>query len=226
MPEDLNTDNSPAMLYSAGIPGLNWDEYRWEGIISLPEWEAFNKGTGAWKPVRAATRARRRKREKRADQHRFEFPPSDDSLQLSVYPPFINEKVLPSPEQVRAYQLLLAHEGELLTAVLAEFKKHWSEIICIYDHSDEDPNRHSMPFTLRAPEELCGLLELHHVYIKRTHTDGVAHIGLALSCDWDTEHGLGVYTHHGRVLGLGSGDLAFSSLSSAFKFWQSRGTTE
>ena len=200
------------------ISGLVWDEYHWEGTIALPQWEAFNKGTGPWKKIRAATWGRRRKREKRADQFRFQYAPSDEPVQLTVDSPVRNQRAEPSAAQVRAYCFLLAHEAELLTAVLADFKKNWSRILCIYDHSDEDPNRHSLPFNLRNPEELCGLIELHRVYVHDTDTDGIAHVGLALSCDWDTEHGLGVYTYQRQVLGIGSGELAFGDLGDAFDF--------
>ncbi|RZK16084.1 MAG: hypothetical protein EOO56_20965 [Hymenobacter sp.] len=205
---------------SGTIPALVRGEYGWEGTVALPQWLAFNRGYGTWKAIRAATNARRRKREKRAGQERFQYPDSDGAIQLSVTSSKEDLHLPPRPEQVRAYRLLLMHEAELLAATLATFKKHWAEICCIYDHDDDDPNRHSLPLNLRAPEELCGLIALHHIYIGHKHTDGVAHVGLALSCDWDTEHGLGVYSCHGEVLGIGSGDLAFNGLSSAFKFWK------
>jgi hypothetical protein len=207
---------SPASAAASVIPGLTWAEYQWQGTIILPAWEAFNQGLGAWKAVRAVTNARRRQREKRAGQERFLYAQTDDPLALTVDALEENQPLPPSPEQVRAYQWLLAHESELLAATLAEFSKRWNDILLTYGHDDEDPNRHSMPLKLRAPEELCGLIELHHVYIKETHTDGVAHIGLALSCDWDGEHGLGVYTCRSEVLGIGTGDLAFGELDSAF----------
>ena len=205
----LTADTSP-------ISALNWVEYHWEGTIALPEWDAFNRGQGAWKAAQAATNTRRRKREKRAGQERFSYAQSNDPLALTVDALDENHPLPPSPEQVRAYQWLLAHEGELLAATLAYFSQHWWTILLTYDHDDDDPNRHSLPLKLRAPEELCGLIELHHIYIKEAHTDGVAHIGLALSCDWDGEHGLGVYTCRSEVLGIGSSDLAFGDLDSAF----------
>ncbi len=207
---------------SGSIPTLLWAEYQWQGTIELPEWEAFNRGRGAWKAIRAATNTRRRKREKRAGQERFIYAQTDDPLELTVEAPNEDPQLPPRPEQVRAYQWLLAHEGELLAATLAKFSQHWWDILLTYDHDEADPNRHSMPFKLRAPEELCGLLELHHVYIKEAHTDGVAHIGLALSCDWDTEHGLGVYACRSEILGIGSGDLAFGDLDSAFTLRKER----
>jgi hypothetical protein len=204
----------------ASVPTLLWKEYEWEGNIVLPQWIAFNKGQGAWKAIRAATNVRRRKREKWAGQERFHYPYSDENIRLSVRSSDEDAQLPPTLEQVRAYQLLLAQEAELLVATLATFKKHWAEILCIYDHDEEDPNHHSLPLCLRTPEELCGLITLHHVYIGYKHTNGVAHVGLALSCDWDTEHGLGVYSCRGEVVGIGSGNLAFNGLSSAFKFWK------
>lgn len=209
----MSAPNQPATT----IPGLAWAEYEWQGPIQLPEWEAFNQGRGAWKAVRAATNARRRKREKHAGQERDNGDPGNYVPELTVDVLDADAQSPPTPEQVRAYEWLLAHESELLHAVLAYFHQHWWTILLTYDHSDDNANRHSLPFKLRAPEELCGLVELHHVYIKNKHTDGVAHIGLELSCDWDTEHGLGVYTCRGEVLGFGSGNLAFGSLSAAFK---------
>jgi hypothetical protein len=211
-------ENRVAGAGVTNIPGLVWKEYNWEGTIELPQWEAFNKGQGSWKAPRMATNARRRQREKRAGQERFQYADCDLPIRLSVSSLDEDAQLAPGPEQMQAYQLLLAHEAELLTATLEEFKKYWSEILCVYDHSDDDPNRHSLPRHLRAPEELCGLIELHHVYIKRQHSNGIAHVGLALSCDWDSEHGLGVYACNGKILGLGSGDLAFGRLSTAFRF--------
>ncbi|WP_460585256.1 DUF6985 domain-containing protein [Hymenobacter arcticus] len=208
---------SPAAAGSTAIPTLEWAEYQWQGTIALPEWEAFNLGRGAWKAVRAATNARRRKREKYAGQERDIYGPNDGPLELHVDALDEEKPLPPSPEQVRAYEWLLAHESELLQATLAYFHQHWWTILLTYDHSDDDANRHSLPFKLRTPAELCGLIELHSVYIKEKHTGGVAHIGLALSCDWDTEHGLGVYTCRSEVLGFGSGDLAFGELDSAFE---------
>ncbi|WP_283566238.1 hypothetical protein [Hymenobacter sp. H14-R3] len=199
------------------IPGLTWAEYEWQGPIVLPEWEEFNQGCGAWKAVRAATNARRRKREKHAGQERDSGGPNNYVPQLTVDALNEDTQLPPRPEQVRAYEWLLTHESELLQATLAYFYRQWWTILLTYDHDDDNANRHSLPFKLRAPEELCGLVELHYVYIKNKHTDGVAHIGLALSCDWDTEHGMGVYTCRSEVLGFGSSDLAFGNLKSAFK---------
>ena len=213
---DNQGENADALASASIIPTITWQEYKWEGTITLPEWEAFNKGRGAWQVARKATNIRRRKREKRAGQERFQYADADEPIQLVVYSPLLNQQAPPDAAQIRAYHHLMAHEAELLSAVLAEFKKNWSEITLIYDHSDDDPNRHSMPMQLRAPEELCGLTELHQVYIHEPDADGIIAIGLALSCDWDTEHGLGVYSCNGKVMGLGSGDLAFGGIDDAF----------
>jgi hypothetical protein len=218
----MATSSLAAAASSGSIPNLTWAEYHWEGTLALPEWEAFNRGRGAWKNVQAATNARRRKREKRAGHKRDSYGPNDDRLALTVDALDQNQPLPPSLEQVRAYNWLLAHESELLTAMLAKFHEHWWDILLTYDHDDDNPNRHSMPFKLRSPEELCGLVALHHIYIKEEHTDGVAHIGLALSCDWDTEHGLGVYTCRSEVLGIGSSDLAFGDLDAAFTLEERR----
>ncbi|MDJ0366066.1 hypothetical protein QMK33_12955 [Hymenobacter sp. H14-R3] len=209
---------SLATAGSTAIPTLEWAEYKWLGTIALHNWEAFNQGRGTWKAVRAATNARRRKREKHAGQERDSYGPNDDPLELDVDSPVVNVQLPPRPEQVRAYEWLLAHESELLQATLAYFYRHWWTILLTYSYDDDDnANRHSLPAKLRAPEELRGLIELHRVYIKGEHTDGVAHIGLALSCDWDTEHGMGVYTCRSEVLGFGSSDLAAGDLDDAFE---------
>jgi hypothetical protein len=212
----MATPSLAAATSFSTIPNLTWADYQWRGTLALPEWEAFNRGQGAWKAVQAATNARRRQREKRAGQKRDVYAPTNDPLDLTVDAPNQNQPLPPSPEQVRAYEWLLAHESELLAAMLAKLHKYWGELLLIYDHDDEDPKRHSLPSKLRSPEELCGLVALHHVYIKEEHTAGVAHIGLALSCDWDTEHGLGIYACRNKVLGIASGDLAFGDLDSAF----------
>ena len=202
------------------IPGLVWDEYLWRGTVALPAWEAFNLGTGPWKAVRAATLARRRKREKAADQLTDHYPPSTDPLDLTLYPEGNEEERRPpAPQQVRAYHWLLAHESEVLAATLAAIQANWDELGLIYSYDDGHEARHSFPARLRAPEELCGLLALHTVDVSREQQDVMSHIGLAFSCEWDSEHGLGVLLHHGQVRGIGSSDLASGSLDEAFVSW-------
>ncbi|MGI4870241.1 MAG: DUF6985 domain-containing protein [Janthinobacterium lividum] len=199
----------------APIPALTWNDYQWEGTITLPEWQDFNQGIGAWKKIRAATLTRRRKREKAAGQLMHHLPYPDDLISLVVDTPDDNPSF--SPEQVAAYHWLLAHEAELLAAMLAAFKENWGEVLLTYDFDDDMPERHSMPMNLRSPEELCGLLRLHTVYIKEAHTAGLAHVGLGLG-GWDSEHGHGVYACGSTVLGIGSSDLASGDLDSAFIF--------
>ena len=202
------------------IPALAWNQEieQWEGTIALPEWQDFNQGTGVWKTIRAATLSRRRKREKASNQLMDHYPPPAGPTELVVEGRA--GQPAPSPAQVAAYHWLLAHEAGLLAAVLAAFKENWSEILNTYDFADRMPERHSLPLRLRSPEELCGLLELHTLYLKEAHTAGLAHVGLALS-SWDPEHGQGVYACGSTVLGIGSGDLAFGDLGAAFLFRQS-----
>lgn len=213
------SDDTPSGASSATtIPDLHWQEYKWESTIHLPEWQDFGSGRGNWKADRAATYSRRRKREARADQIVERFPGDGDGIRLCVSPLDEKARTPPTPEQVSAYEYLLQNEALVLAAVLAAFWQRWVDVWLIYDHSDDDENRHSLPQHLRTPRELCGLIYLHTVTIHTDQTDGVAHIGLALSCDWDPEHGLGAYIHQSKVLGIGSGDLGWCGLDSAFDF--------
>jgi len=40
--------------------------------------------------------------------------------------------------------------------------------------------------------------------------DGFTHVGFGFTCKWDEEHALGVLTHKGRVIDVGSVDRAFT----------------
>ena len=57
---------------------------------------------------------------------------------------------------------------------------------------------------IRAPQELSKLLELQNIYIL-----GDAKIGFQFSCSWEMEHGLGVMTSKGKVMGIGEAEVVF-----------------
>ena len=55
------------------------------------------------------------------------------------------------------------------------------------------------------------MIGLGIVHVLSIAKDGHAYIGFEMGCTWDEEHGVGVMTHMGRVVGVGQGDMGFDS---------------
>ena len=119
---------------------------------------------------------------------------------------FIEEKWAetdePSRAQSDALEFLKQNQEEILTGILTEILKNYPKWQKIYDYPSETKSDF-MP-DICAPQELSELLELQNIYI----LDGVK-IGFEFSCSWDMEHGLGVMTRKGNVMGIGESEVAF-----------------
>ena len=66
-----------------------------------------------------------------------------------------------------------------------------------------------LPSILVNPEQLRELIGLSVVHVLAEGKDGVPYIGFQFGCTWDGEHGLGVMTHQGQVVAVGTADAAF-----------------
>ena len=108
----------------------------------------------------------------------------------------------PSRAQSDALEFLKQNQEEILTGILAEILKNYLKWQEIYDYPSETKSDF-MP-DICTPQELSELLELENIYIL-----GGAKIGFEFSCSWDMEHGLGVMTRKGNVMGIGEADVAF-----------------
>jgi hypothetical protein len=62
---------------------------------------------------------------------------------------------------------------------------------------------------------LRGGLRLVQLHIPVVSRGGMSPVGFEFDCDWSCEHGVGVLTHHGRVLEVGAADVASLEWKSA-----------
>ena len=108
----------------------------------------------------------------------------------------------PSQAQSDALEFLKQNQEEILTGVLSEILKNYPKWQEIYDYPSETKSNF-MP-DVATPQELSELLELQNIYILDS-----AKIGFQFSCSWDMEHGLGVMTRKGKVVGIGEAEMAF-----------------
>ena len=76
----------------------------------------------------------------------------------------------------------------------------------------DDPEfaREFMP-DIKRNDDLRDMIGLGIVHVLSIAKDGHAYIGFEMGCTWDEEHGVGVMTHMGRVVGVGQGDMGFDS---------------
>jgi len=61
---------------------------------------------------------------------------------------------------------------------------------------------------IRSAEKLKEMIRLHTIYISSDHKEEDVLIGLLFSCDWDSEHGLGVVVRSLEIDKVGGADCA------------------
>lgn len=162
------------------FPLLRWAGVCWQGSICLKAWAGFQTRGGAY-----------------ASQSSDET--SDGAVSLSIIKEERREP--PSPEQGKSFQHLLDNEVAIRDAVLkAIFDQYplWQETY----GADEMP-------PIKQPDDLKQLIGLSIVHVLETPMDGLTCVGFEMGCDWDPEHGLGALTHNGKVIEVGSADIAF-----------------
>lgn len=125
----------------------------------------------------------------------------------------------PTAAQARAFTRLVEQNEELdeavMRAVLDEYPRFRERY---HEYDPENADRVAPP--LASVDGLERLIDLGTVHVLDVETEGEAYVGFQFSCTWDSEHGLGVMTHAGRVLEVGEADTAFSPPAGAWKAWQ------
>jgi hypothetical protein len=171
------------------LPPLSWDGYFWTAQIVLPSWAGFQCRLG---PYGARSSSK----------------PSDGTASLTVAARDDDAASLLTPEQVQAYQYLLEHEAETQHGVLQAIFDEYPTMRFGFLEAVDEEEFHLMP-DIQRPEDLRPLMGLSQVHILNVSKDGVAYVGFEFGCTWESEHGLGVMTHRGRVVAVGYADVSF-----------------
>lgn len=173
------------------FPPLRWDEYSWDGKLTLPSWKGFAARPGS--------------RSKKV---------TDGTVRLSVHVEDVaddEDDATPAPPtaaQIAAMKHLLKNEKKIASAVLQAIFEVYPEQKAMYEEDyDEEPGT-TLPEIARPSglRPLMGLSNVHVLYVKK---DEVAYIGFEFGCVWEEEHGAGVLTHLGRVVEVGQADCSF-----------------
>lgn len=169
---------------------LKWGDYFWEGQTVLSSWEGFQERLGPYSFVSSSA-------------------PSKGVVRLSVSSPDNNLPSPPSEAQLKGFCFVRDADKLLQEKVLkAVFDVYpaWRENS--KDFLGEDLEE-QMP-ALHAPSDLKPLIGLSTIHVLNVEKDGLAYVGFEFGCTWDEEHGLGVMTHAGHVIEVGSADESFS----------------
>jgi hypothetical protein len=179
---------SEGLLNLPPLPTMKWNDYYWLSSIMLTSWAGFQSRQGPYDSI---------------DEAKI----SDGSTQLIVHTPD-KKPHRPSTQQIAAYSHLMEQQDyitdSLLQAILSRYptwRKEYEE-----DYGTEEANEVVPP--IQSPEQLKNLIGLGIIHIHTVAKDGVAYVGFELGCNWEEEHGLGVMTHNGRVIDIGSVDFA------------------
>jgi hypothetical protein len=170
------------------FPTLRWNKHSWTGEVVLPSWAGFQSRRGSYGSVNSDAE-------------------SDGTVRLTVVPDNSNEPSHPSPDQSRAFQLLLGSEATVSDSVLNAIYSTYSGMRRSYGY-DEEEAKEIMP-EIESAKQLRRLIGLSSIYILNVAKDGIAYIGFEFGCTWDGEHGLGVMTHRERVVKVGGADTSF-----------------
>jgi hypothetical protein len=160
----------------------------WEGSVTLDAWRGF---ACRWDE----------------DGRRVRRSSSGRCLLVVVAP----DESAPTEAQRKAFSFLKAHEPAIARRVNAKILAHYRalrpELLAAFD--DTDPAIRRMLAPAASAEALRDRIQIHTVRILRKASQGVAQVGLELSCVWGGEHGLGVRLHQDRVVAIGHADAAF-----------------
>ncbi|NNN32053.1 hypothetical protein HLK59_17115 [Streptomyces sp. S3(2020)] len=79
----------------------------------------------------------------------------------------------------------------------------------VHAHAVRTLEPQDQPQDLAAASALDDGVRVDAVYVHPVSRDRVPYVGVAFSCPWDEEHGLGVLLHGTRVVDIGGADTAF-----------------
>ncbi len=168
------------------FPSMKWDEYFWVGNIRLPSWAGFQSRGGDYGGSSSSK-------------------PSDGTVSLSVE---TEEMAEPSPAQIAAMNYLLGHEAEIFAAISQAIVDEFPQIKADFGDWYTETTEKQLP-DVKVANDLKKLIGVSIVHIQSDEERGESYIGFEFGCDWEEEHGLGVKTHHGRVIEVGPADVSF-----------------
>src|SRR5205823_3385739 len=102
----MNPSEQPLEALTPPWPLLQWREGIWEGECALSAWAGFQSRRGAYDGMDSAQR-------------------SDGKACLIVGSPHPNDRALPSPEQRRAFDLLLKEQTDIRDAMMDALLKQY-----------------------------------------------------------------------------------------------------
>jgi len=186
MPESVRPDHFEASPF----PRVHWNEYSWEGTVTLPAFAGFQCRRGPYGTMSAAE-------------------PSDGSAQITAESPDASGHAPPSAAQAAAVELIRSRQVELrdalLDALLTEYEKVRDDLSGEFD---ADEAERVIP-KVTSPDGFRNLIGLNAVHVQTVERDGLAYVGLEFGCTWDEEHALGFMTHGTRVVKVGGADTSF-----------------
>lgn len=111
-----------------------------------------------------------------------------------------HEQEGPSPEQVRAFRLLIEHETRIADDVVAALNRSFR----FYDHDFD-------PVVGRRDLAQPNSAQLLSVEIARDHHRGIAYLAFHFDCTWEVEHGMVVICHPDRPVEWSTADIYYDS---------------
>lgn len=146
------------------------------------------------------------------------------SIELDYWQKFFNEKdeeihffILkndfesyskPGKKHLNGINYLKNNQVKILESILNALLEKYPSLQEIYDYSEDDKNDF-MP-DLNNIKGFADLLSLSTFYVTSVYKDDIPYIGFLFSCSWDSEHGLGIMTHKGRVIEIDGAETAFA----------------
>ena len=182
-----------AQSSGTSLPKLKWSEYEWRGQTTLPAGRGFHTKFPSNFPIRSKK-------------------PSTGKVKLTVSTPD-EQKVPPSPAQIRAFDYLVEHQQEVRDIILKAVMKAYPKKLAPWFVSGEpipEVLAH-LPKKFARPDELKPHTYLATVYVLKQEKSGMAYIGYGLEATWEVEHGLGIVMHGNRILDIGDEEVAVAS---------------
>lgn len=133
----------------------------------------------------------------------------DDAKELSYDIGGDDQKYRLSKKHKKGLQYVIDNQEIILTAILSELNKQYSQLQEKYDYSIEEKEDY-MPDVTNI-SEFADLLSPIAIHILSVNKDGMPYIGYEFSCSWDEEHGVGFMMFQDRVVEMGGADCSFLS---------------
>lgn len=170
---------------NSNIPNLVWDEFFWEGKITLPSWAGSQSRGGAYGSVDSQS-------------------PAEGIYNLILEP---GDGEQPSAYQETAYNYLLQNESHIYSIVINALLNKYPEWYSIF-HEYVAESGNEMPKDMNSVliREHTGIANVHILPVEK---ESHGYIGFELGCSWDDEHGIGVMLHKDRIIEIGGADAAF-----------------